>query len=127
MPVSFDLSARDSVLDPYDSSDDRPVFVRVRVGQKPRYRVHIYLEGPSLPYVERVTYILHPSFRNRERVRQRSMTNPNAKLTIWTWGVFSLQAWVEDRWGAVYEFHYSLTYGQEVRRLMEQGVRFEKV
>ena len=58
------------------------------------YRMSISLEGrdDELDNVKQVTYILHPSFPNRERVTKARSTQ--FAITIWTYGEFNMTATV---------------------------------
>lgn len=112
MSKFLNIGVKDSVYDP--NSRRREVVVRRQPGKSSRYKVNLYLEGEDLPYVRSVTYELHPTFPNRIRTVERNATNPNCKLQIWTWGLFTVKAIVMDKRGQEYVFHHDLSYDQEL-------------
>lgn len=85
-----------------------------RSSSKDLYRVVIFLEGLELPYVKRVTYLLHPTFTPRERVVDRTASNPNCQMEIYTWGVFEVEAKVDMKDGRQTTLSHYLTYDQEL-------------
>jgi hypothetical protein len=105
------VEVRDSVFDP--DSTDRTAQVRNRTSAKPLYRVFLYLEGLSLPYITAATYVLHPSFKNPSRLVYRTPSNPRCKLEIWTWGLFRVQVVVSDSEGKMYTISHDLQYDKE--------------
>ena len=90
---SFDVEIYDQPFDP--DSNDKIVYYFQR-GEQYLYKVYIYLIGRDLPFVKKVTYKLHPTFSNPERVVARTDANRNCKLVTWAWGKFELSAIVED-------------------------------
>jgi hypothetical protein len=109
--IVANLEVKDSLIDP--DSADRTALWRNPSSEQPLYRVFLYLEGLRLPYVEAVTYILHPTFRERSRQVFRTSSNPRCKLEIWTWGLFSVQAIVTDRDGRTFTLTHELQYNEE--------------
>jgi transcription initiation factor IIF auxiliary subunit len=109
-----ELEVRDSLRDP-DSSDrtDRTAQWRNPESDKPLYRVFLYLEGDRLPYVNAVTYVLHPTFREPTRQVYRTLSNPRCKLELWTWGLFRVQAIVADSDGNMLTLTHDLQYDKE--------------
>jgi len=107
------IQVKDSVLDP--DSTERVAPVRNPKGESPLYRVFLYLDGPGLPYVSSVTYVLHPTFKDRNREIFRTPANPRCKLEIWTWGLFQVQAIVTDRQGNMFTFSHDLQYDKEFK------------
>ncbi len=105
------LQIRDSIFDP-DSPDRSPQW-RNPNSDKPLYRVFLSLDGPGLPYVNAVTYILHPTFKEPTRQVARTPSNPRCKLEIWTWGLFRIQAIVTDRDGNMFTLTHELQYDKE--------------
>ncbi len=86
----------------------------MRQGTKqPAYRVFLYVEGSDLPYVKSVTYHLHETFRNNVRKVQRTPSNPNCQLVIWTWGLFEMRVVVEDKFGQTKSYNHLLTYDRD--------------
>ena len=81
--------------------------------EKPLYRVFLYLDGPGLPYVNAVTYVLHPTFKEPTRQVFRTPANPRCKLEMWTWGLFRVQAIVTDRQGNMFTLSHDLQYNSQ--------------
>ena len=106
-----EVEVKESVLDP--DSSDRIAPVRNPDDPKPLYRVFLYLDGPGLPYVNAVTYVLHPTFKERTRQVYRTPANPRCKLEMWTWGLFRVQAIVSDREGNMFTLSHDLRYNKE--------------
>lgn len=75
------------------------------------YKVWILLAGGDLPRVDSVTYRLHETFDNPIRTVQRNLTNQDCRITIWTWGIFQINATVLDKVGRTYSLSHQLTYG----------------
>lgn len=119
---SLNLDLRDSVFDPEihgpNPKDPRvppnaPLKVHVRTrGPKPLYKVWLFLYGDDLPHVESVTYTLHPTFSNPVRAVRRTLANPNCQLIIWTWGLFEINATIQDKMGTRYEISHNLKYDE---------------
>ena len=105
------VEVRDSLRDP-DFPDGTPQW-RNPESDKPLYRVFLYLEGPGLPYVTAVTYVLHHTFREPTRKILRTVSNPRCKLELWTWGLFRVQAIVSDQEGNMLTLTHDLQYDKE--------------
>lgn len=118
MKSQLRIEVRDSLIDP-DLPQSSPKIAQWFKGEggKTVYKVWIYLVGDDLPYVENVVYKLHPTFADRIRRVQRSISNPNCELVIWTWGIFEVGVEMTDKLGNVYEVNHHLTYGRQI----EQG------
>lgn len=80
------LEVKDSIHDP-DSPDRTPQW-RDQASDKPLYKVFLYLDGLGLPYINAVTYVLHPTFKEPTQQVIRTASNPRCKLELWTWGLF---------------------------------------
>ena len=107
------LTIKDTAFD--SDRNDKVIYYRQTANQdQPLYKVWIYLDGPSLPFVKQVRYILHPTFADPERVVARTVANPNCELIIWTWGIFTVTARVEDKEGNSISLEHYLTYGQQL-------------
>src|ERR1044072_2549501 len=105
----MNIKVVDTVIPPYSTQkmgyiDNSPSH------QNPYYRVWMYLEGPDLPYVDQVTYVLHSTFSNPVRVVSRTPANPNCCLDIWTWGIFTVKVIIEDSQGGTSVIHHRLMY-----------------
>jgi transcription initiation factor IIF auxiliary subunit len=114
---------------PYEpGSQDRIIRFRALRGKSATlYKIWVYLEGSSLPFVNKVTYILHPTFPDPERIVTRTITNQNCQLVIWAWGTFTLQAVVEDKQGKLTRLDHYLTFGEEITSAQnDPNVKFEK-
>lgn len=128
MQESLNVEIRDTVFDPsiYGTdpvSSDTPstpriVYVRQK-GSKPTYKVWLYLSGNDVPYVESVSYALHPTFAEPKRTIRRTLSNPNCQLVIWTWGIFEVKAAIKTKNGKLHLLRHQLTYG---RQLEQPGV-----
>jgi transcription initiation factor IIF auxiliary subunit len=118
----LDIQVRDSVYDP--AGAEHAILVRKRSSDVALYRVNLYLEGPDLPYVRRVNYRLHTTFRQRDRLVERSVGNPNCKVEIWTWGLFRVEATVEDKQGRKYIFQHELSYDRELEAAAQSDYKF---
>jgi transcription initiation factor IIF auxiliary subunit len=114
-----DLEVKDSIFDP--NTKDRTARWRNPKSDTPFYRVFLYLDGPKLPYVNAVTYVLHPTFDEPTRQVYRTPENPNCKLELWTWGIFRVQAIVTDRQGNMTTLTHDLEYPKEYQH---GGVKF---
>lgn len=112
----------DTVHDP-TTTDRDSVLAREIKTSRPLYKVWIYLDGPSLPFVNKVTYHLHPTFPKPVQTIARTPSNPNCKFSIWTWGIFTIRAVIEDKQRGIVEVEHYLTYDQELR---EPGLKLRK-
>jgi transcription initiation factor IIF auxiliary subunit len=106
-----ELEVRDSLRDP--DAPDQTAQWRNPDSDKPVYRVFLYLDGLKLPYVNAVTYVLHPTFKEPTRQVFRTLSNPRCKLQLWTWGLFRVQAIVTDRDGNMFTLTHDLQYDKE--------------
>jgi hypothetical protein len=111
----LDIQVKDTVLDPNAPPDTaRKVHVRRQDQDTYYYKVWIYLEGNDLPYVDYVTFTLDETFAERYRTVTRSPSNPNCQLVIWTWGLFTVNAVINDKRGNQYEVEHRLTYDKDL-------------
>jgi hypothetical protein len=76
-----DIVVKDSLFDP-DAAQPIPLW-RDPKSDNPYYRVFLYLDGNGLPYINAVTYVLHPSFDNPTRQVVRTATILTAS---WNYG-----------------------------------------
>jgi len=105
----IELRVFDTAVDP--SAEEKIIYYKP--GAQPLYRVWIYVDGPDLPFVESVTYRLHPTFEQPERTVPRTISNPSCKLEIWTWGLFEVTAVVQTKNEQRFELRHELTYDQQ--------------
>ena len=109
---TLSIEVRDSLFDP--DCTDRVALFRRRPSGDTLYRVFIYLEGPDLPFVNEVTYRLHETFSPPTRAITRSVSNSRCKITIWTWGIFTVRATIGDKTEGQITITHDLTYGQQI-------------
>ena len=114
----FDLIVCDTVFDP---KNDSKVIRYRKTDDRTLYKVWLYLDGKDLPYTESVTYLLHSTFESPSQTVRRTSVNPSCSLIIWTWGIFSVKAFVSLKNGERIELSHELTYNELFDK---QGVRF---
>lgn len=122
MQRKYDINICDSVLEPDTYSKD---ILYKQSGNKKLYRVWLYLDGKDLPYVENVTYILHSSFPNPQRIVRRTPSNHNCSLVIWTWGLFNVKGFTLFKDGSKNEFSHQLTYSNSFNEKEVKFVQFK--
>ena len=115
---TYDVNIKDSILNPQESiigaSSNAHFKTNISKNDRTYYKVYIYLEGKDLPFVKRIKYKLHDTFRNPIRTIERTPNNPNCVLVIWTWGLFKIKAEIEDTIGNKFVVEHQLIYGQEI-------------
>jgi hypothetical protein len=123
MEAQLKIEVRDSVFDP-DLPPNQARVAHYRKGENGQafYKVWLYLSGESLPYVQAATYVLHETFADPVNRIVRLPSNPDCRLTIWTWGLFEVKVTIEDKMGRIYETVHRLTYD---RQLKQEGVQFK--
>jgi len=117
----LNLQIKDTVFEP--GSTQNKVYYRSE-GKTTWYKVWILLEGSDLLYVAGVTYRLHSTFPDPEQNVRRTTTNPNCQLSIWSWGLFTIRATVEDKFGRIHEYVHQMNYDKELER-RRQDTDFE--
>ena len=120
----MNVIVKDSVYDPSPSTAKSKIQVREE-GGKTLYKVWLYLEGNDLAFIRNVTYRLHRTFPNPIMEVERSVSNPNCRAIIWTWGVFDVYVTITDLKGHTYERIHRLTYVGEIEG--EPRVNFQYV
>ena len=85
------------------------------------YRVNIRLVGMDLPYVASATYQLPSSFRERMHRVDRTISNPNCALTIWTSGVFTVRVIITLKSRQNIFIDFRLRYGDAMRAHKQAG------
>lgn len=103
---------KDSVFDPSQPESEAKVRVREKDGRQ-YCQVWIFLEGPDLPYVDQVTYVLHEDIRPPSQTVARTPANTNCALSIWTPGPFLVKARIINKYGFSYSVEHSLTYQKQ--------------
>lgn len=123
-PMSSSVAPRiklvDTVFDPNTGSKE---IHYSKQGSQTLYKVWLRLDGPELPYVRGVTYKLHPTFNNPERFVARTPSNPNCTLSIWTWGIFDVEAEIMTKDGERQIVVHPLRYDRELRK---EGIQFKE-
>lgn len=91
MEVLTDKNIRviDTLFDP-NSSEKNEIQYYKGADNLLRYKVWIFLDGKDTRNVDYVIYRLHSNFSDPVRRVNRTITNHNCELVIWTWGTFEL-------------------------------------
>jgi transcription initiation factor IIF auxiliary subunit len=79
------------------------------------YKVTIEATGNDTPFVKRITYVLHPTFRNRIKPVTRSLSNPSCSLSFYAWGTFSVEAKIEFASGEISKIRHALRFDEDIR------------
>lgn len=91
---------------------DRPLEVRYhKTESSSLYKIWLFLAGTDLPFVESVTYHLHETFAEPNRIVPRTLANTDCRLLIWTWGIFQVNATILTKYGSTYSISHQLNYG----------------
>ena len=117
---NLNVSVVDTVFDPVRRDTAGKIYYREKDGLT-YYHVWIFVDGPDMPFIESVTYQLHPSFGTTIHRVERTLSNPQCQLMIWTWGLFKLGVEMQDKKGVIYEIKHQMTYG---RLLTKDAVYF---
>ena len=114
---TYNLEIKDILLDLEESNDSKTVYYKNSTrSQKKLYKVKIYIDGLDLPYIKQVTYKLHSTFgKNRVNIIKRTPSNLKCGLTIWTWGIFTVNAEIEDLKGRIIQLEHRLTFGNQLQ------------
>ena len=74
------------------------------------YHIRIWIEGTpeELNRIQRVEYLLHPSFR--QPLRRSDDRAKGFPITIWTWGMFSIKITAYHTDGSAETLQYYLSY-----------------
>jgi len=118
------IQVKDTAIDAAMSKPGHEVIRFREIEGREQYQVQIFLAGQRVPFVEQVTYVLHPSFTPPIQEVRRTPSNPNCALVIWTWGIFEVRAVVQEKSGEKTELVHTLAYDKEFRRTT---VRFQKI
>ncbi|WP_075340945.1 pYEATS domain-containing protein [Tenacibaculum agarivorans] len=113
---TYDIRVKDSIFNPHTNERKEGIAFFRKKGKTMFYKVNLYLEGNDLPFIKKVTYHLHKTFKNRERVIERTPGNFNCKLVLWTWGLFTVKIEIEDITGRKFHLTHYLTYGNEITK-----------
>jgi len=84
-------------------------------GKKTTYRVNVEIVGDDTPFIKKVTYILHPTFKNRIKTVSRMLSNPNCAIAFYAWGIFNIEAKVEFMNGSEYSISHFLRFNEDIQ------------
>lgn len=119
---AYQIDIEDSIIDPYQSASKEEkelnacAYYKEKGDTKRLYKVWVYLKGSDLPFVKRVIYKLHPTFKKPLRVIEKTYENPSCALVLWTWGLFNIEAKVEFKDGRVVSVDHYLAYNNDFHR-----------
>jgi transcription initiation factor IIF auxiliary subunit len=111
--IEKSLQVKDTLFNP-DSNDKTAYYYKGDDG-KARYKVWIYLDGRDIPYVDYVTYKLHPTFPNPIKKVKRSISNANCALVIWAWGTFKTEIQIHLKDGTTVRASHNLSFDHEIK------------
>lgn len=116
---TYDIKIKDSLFDPDGKNSSKQLIAHYRKdasrSDKTHYKVFLYIEGKDVPFIKKVKYTLHKTFRNPVKIIERKPDNPHCSLILWTWGVFTVNIELEDMSGEkIYMQHY-MNYGNEIK------------
>ncbi len=109
---SKQIIIKDSLFDPL--SNQRQIFFYNSPKKRKMYKVWIYIEGRDLSFVDKVVYKLHSSFNDPEKKIERSISNPNCTLQIWTWGLFTIEVDIYFQTGESMRMSHYTTYDKDI-------------
>jgi transcription initiation factor IIF auxiliary subunit len=74
------------------------------------FHVGVWIDGSEeeLSQVEKVDYVLHPTFKNR--IRSSMSRNNGFSITFWAWGTFEIEVKIYKINGESEEFIYPLHF-----------------
>ena len=119
---AYHIDVEDTIIDPYQTKSKQKesshicAYYKEKEGTKRLYKVWVYLNGNDLPFVRRVIYKLHPTFKKRIRTIEKTYENPSCALVLWTWGLFNVEAKVEFKDGSIVSLDHYLTYNNDFHR-----------
>jgi len=113
---TYNLKVKDTLLFSTETENEPIAFYKkFSESEKTLYKVRISIDGKDLPFVKRVKYTLHKTFRNPVKTIERSSKNPDCGFYIWTWGIFKIKVEIEDINGRIIELYHNLNYGNEIK------------
>lgn len=115
------IQVQDSAIDLVSASSSEKLVHYKMVDGREHYKVWLFLTGPRVPFVDVVTYTLHPSFDQPVREVPRTAANPNCTLILWTWGTFEVKVQVRGKQGELAEFTHTMRYDDDFEL---PGVKF---
>ncbi|WP_299133668.1 pYEATS domain-containing protein [uncultured Tenacibaculum sp.] len=116
---TYDIKVRDSIFSPNKKGGNKELIAHYKKNtsrsSKTLYKVYLFIEGKDLPFIKKVKYTLHKTFRNPVKTIERKSDNTNCSLVIWTWGLFNIKVELEDINGEIIHMNHYLNYGSEVK------------
>ena len=101
------------------SDKDRRVLYCVR-GNYVIVRNRIFITGPDVDKVKKVTYLLHPTFPNPVVVSEDR--DSNFEIWIWCWGGFLIRASITTTTGHSIEKEYQFTFKEKFDDARSKGI-----
>jgi len=101
------------------SDKDRRVLYCVR-GNYVIVRNRIFITGPDVDKVKKVTYLLHPTFPNPVAVSEDR--DSNFEIWIWCWGGFLIRASITTTTGQSIEKEYQFTFKEKFDDARSKGI-----
>ena len=83
-------------------------------------RNRIYLTGVDLDKVQKVEYLLHPTFSNPVAVSE-DPTN-DFEVWIWAWGGFPITATITTKTGQIFEKNYDFSFKTRFEEAQSKGI-----
>ncbi len=124
---TYDIKVEDSLFDPNEKKSSEELVAYYKKYQsrskKTYYKVFLYVSGKDLPFIKKVSYKLHKTFRNPVKTVERKPDNPNCSLVLWTWGLFNINIEVEDINGGITHMKHYLSYGNEIKN--EKNIKWK--
>jgi transcription initiation factor IIF auxiliary subunit len=101
------ISIRNQVI---QNPDGKIKFWRPPGKTSEQYHIGIWVDGDDneLDRIAKVEYLLHPTFRRRRRSSENRANK--FQITIWTWGLFTIDVTVHFKDGSTNAFNYLLSY-----------------
>ncbi len=109
---NLDIVVKDTVVEKANGNEH---IIAKKSTSSTMFKVTLFLEGNDLPFVNKVTYTLHETFKNRIKKIKRSLSNPNCTLVFYAWGTFTVKVKVESLKGDNLVISHPLQFGSEVQ------------
>jgi hypothetical protein len=112
----INLNLESSVFSPEDIGKQGPIQVRKKADSgKLYFKVYLFITGQDLPFVDKIVYKLHPTFKKNMVTSKPHSGNSYGSISIWTWGLFELTAEVKLRNGKEFTLKHQLNYDKELK------------
>lgn len=109
------IEIKDSVFDPEIIRRRKEDISEYLKGNKYFYKVFIYAQGKTMPYVDSITYFLHSSIENNVRTIKRRPSNEYCKIEVETPGIFKVRATIYYKDGEVEHKEHYLNFSKELK------------